>query len=75
MTRKWQHVYVVMRIDPANREVSAENAHLYVTAISVWPTQQEALAEVNRLNALNADQGCFYFFSEAKVYASPTAAR
>lgn len=39
-----------------------------VTVVAVVPCKEEALAEVERLNELNDEKRCHYFWTPAKVY-------
>ena len=39
-----------------------------ITVTSVVPTLEEAAAEVDRLNALNADKGATYFWMATRYY-------
>ncbi|MDQ3707848.1 MAG: hypothetical protein M3387_00800 [Actinomycetota bacterium] len=39
-----------------------------ITVVEVLPTKDQALAEVQRLNALNADKGCEYFWTPTRYW-------
>jgi hypothetical protein len=56
-------LHAVVRHDEYAREIA--NA---VTVVAVVPTKAEAVAEVDRLNDLNAGKRCRYFWTPAKYY-------
>lgn len=55
------HVYAVIRVD-----VGMQDIETAVTVKEVVPTMEEATAEVERLNKLNADKGCRYFWQTTR---------
>lgn len=65
---EWQHLFVVYRIDRAallDPSVPADHA---ITIKETLASEEEAVREVKRLNALNAGKGCEYSFQSAKYY-------
>lgn len=65
MKRQTQHVFAVVRVDTTAAN-SAEWTNR-ITVKEILETEEEALAEVDRLNLLNADRGCLYFFQKTRV--------
>lgn len=69
--RPKRQVFAVLRIDDFKEsdlpvdEVHGPH-HLSVTA--VLPTQQDAIDEVQRLNAANADKDCRYYWVATRYY-------
>ena len=62
---KYDHVFAVVRVDMFHGlEVPAES--LVVVKKVVW-TQEVAEAEVARLNHLNQDKGCVYFWQITRL--------
>ncbi len=59
---KWQHLFVVYRIDHDSFDPHA------VTIKEILTSEAEALREVERLNALNEGKRCEYSFQCAKYY-------
>ena len=55
---KYDHVYVVIRFDPPVEHAYPGNS---IVVTKVYHSEQAAIAEVDRLNELNADKGCRYF--------------
>lgn len=73
--REWRHLYVVFRVDPESlasdltRERGRTSPHWAGLKIKeILRTEEEAVAEVERLNALNGHKGCEYEFQSAKFY-------
>lgn len=69
MSREWVwhgkrkvQVYGVVRVDDY---LEGEDA---ITVMEVLPTPGEAKAEVERLNLLNADKHCHYFYLATRFY-------
>ncbi len=46
----------------------AEDITNAITVVAVVPTKQEAEQEVDRLNQVNAEKRCSYFWTPAKYY-------
>jgi len=57
-------VFALVRIDLPINEYEPEGS---VTVKKVFFQEHEALAEVNRLNDLNSDKGCRYFFQITRM--------
>ncbi len=64
----WQHLYVVYRCDRAALAHESAATDLVITIKEILPSEEEAVREVERLNALNRDKGCEYGFQSAKYY-------
>lgn len=65
MSRGKEQCFAIVRVDDfALRDAKVENA-ITVKAI-VWD-QDEAEREVARLNELNADKGCHYFWQASRA--------
>lgn len=64
-----QHVYAVIRFDRFS-----ELSELSFTVKEVVTTQEIAEAEVKRLNELNADKDCTYFWQTTRLFPPGTAA-
>jgi len=64
-----EHVYAVIRFD--RHMQSWENAF---TVKEIVRTQDIAESEVKRLNELNADKDCLYFWQTTRLFSSGTAA-
>ncbi len=58
----WYHLYVVYRYDPDFP------VHASITIKEILRSEDEAIREVDRLNALNGHKGCIYSFQSAKYY-------
>jgi hypothetical protein len=56
-------VYAVVRLD-----IFSGNAEDAVTVKEVVPTLEEAAAEVQRLNLLNSDKNCRYFWLATRYF-------
>ena len=60
MKKATRQVFAIVRLDKFLAEVSPpENT---ITVKEVVLTQEEAESEVHRLNAINRDKGCHYFW-------------
>lgn len=57
--------YAVFRID--EYDIAGIPKEQLVTIKEVWSSQEQAEAEVARLNAIKADKGCRYFALQPKV--------
>ena len=58
------HVYAVVRVDDFN----AEFGDGAISIKEILPTMEEAVAEVGRLNKLNADKECHYFWRMTRYF-------
>lgn len=58
------HVYAVIRIDDFNAEFG-DNA---ISIKEILPTMEEAIQEVERLNKLNAEKECHYFWRMTRYF-------
>lgn len=68
MSPSWTHLYVVYRIDHFLLEEGAvEDLADAVTIKEILPSEEEAIREVERLNALRNARS-EYFFASAKYY-------
>ncbi len=66
---KARHVFAVIRVDTFHRPtVEAEMA---ITVKEVVWTQEEAEHEVRRLNELNREKGCRYFWQLSRLAPMP----
>jgi len=60
---KYPHVYPIVRIDmPLTGDPQNQ-----VTVVKVLTTQLEAEAEIARLNQINADKSCTYFYCTSRL--------
>lgn len=65
----WSYVYVVFRVEPEIFQASeADDISALITIKEVLPSEEQADAEVQRLNALNSAKGVRYFFQNARHY-------
>lgn len=63
--KNYKHVYAVIRIDRfQGNEVSLKDK---VTVKEVIRTKEKAISEVERLNKVNADKGCEYFWQITRL--------
>jgi hypothetical protein len=58
-----KQVYAVLRLDKG----IADATHA-ITVKEVVPSQEEAVAEVERLNRVNADKNALYFWQTTRYY-------
>ena len=60
---RYQHVFVVLRADAYD-----EDGHVseHVTVKKVVASEEQARREVERLNAINSDKACRYYFEIAQ---------
>jgi hypothetical protein len=58
---KYDHVYAIIRLDEPAHISGAGNEDL-ITVKKIVRTKTEAEQEVQRLNIVNADKGCRYFY-------------
>ena len=61
---KHRHVYPIVRIDTPLDHTDAERK---ITVVKVLTSQEGAEAEVSRLNHINADKGCRYFWCTSRL--------
>jgi hypothetical protein len=67
---KYDHVYAIIRLDwPALSGVAPDKN--LITVKKVVRSQEEAEREVHRLNKLNADKGCQYFYQITRLERTP----
>ena len=64
----WKHVFVVARLDKYLAS-SANEPGEYITIKEVLPSEEEAVLEVERLNAGSNRSESVYFFQCAKYFA------
>ena len=65
----WSYVYVVYRVEPEIfRASEADDISTHITIKEVLSSEEEADAEVQRLNTLNSAKGVRYFFQNARHY-------
>jgi Domain of unknown function (DUF6429) len=64
-----QHVYAIIRFDGFS-----QNPELSFTVKEVVATPEIAESEVKRLNELNADKDCTYFWQTTRLFPPGTAA-
>ena len=62
---KYDHVFVIIRVDTF-QDIGAD-PETAVTATRAFPTKEAAEAEVQRLDRLNEDKGCVYFWLVARL--------
>jgi len=61
-------VYAVIRIDiPDGFSVSEQNMPQIITVKEIVLSLADATSEVARLNQLNSDKGCFYFWQTTRL--------
>jgi hypothetical protein len=75
MTRKtsWVRAYAVLRVDSGEIDSSIPNrgpGPSDVTVKEVVMSEAEAIAEVARLNDLNSEKGCRYFWQGTHLFAN-----
>jgi hypothetical protein len=68
---KFEHVYPIVRVDLPFDEAYPTNT---VAVVKVLATQEEAEAEVARLNKLGGDKACTYFFCTSRLIEQSTNA-
>jgi hypothetical protein len=62
---KYDHAFAIVRVD-GNIDNREEPSNLIVVKKVVW-SEEAAESEVARLNRLNADKGCVYFWTITRV--------
>ncbi len=68
---KFDHVYAIIRLDEGALSGITPDMNLIVVK-KVVRSQEEAEREVHRLNSLNADKGCRYFYQLTRLEKEPT---
>jgi len=62
---KYDHVFAIIRVDDFHDlEVSPETK---ITITKIVLTRETAEAEVARLNKLNSNKGCIYFYTITRI--------
>jgi hypothetical protein len=61
---KYKHVYPIVRID---KRISATDPTNSIMVVKVLTSQVDAEAEVSRLNQINADKNCIYFYCTSRL--------
>ena len=62
---KYDHAFAILRIDFTEDRDFISPDHITVKKV-VW-SEKIAQQEVNRLNELNADKGCQYFYQLTRI--------
>jgi hypothetical protein len=67
--RIFDHVYAIVRIDSSAQPLDASGNISFdcVTVLKVVWEEEDAVVEVERLNALNGDKGCRYFMQVTRL--------
>jgi len=65
-----KHAFAVVRVENDMPENSAPENR--ITVKEIVPTQEIAEAEVKRLNQLNKDKGCMYFWQVTRIVGAGT---
>ena len=61
---KFKHVYPIVRIDTPFNEADPTNTDMLVKVLT---SQTDAEKEVSRLNKINADKSCVYFYCTSRL--------
>ena len=61
-------VWVVVRLDLYQGDLSPDHPQSVITLREAVPTPEEAEAEADRLNALNAEKGVRYYAAPVRFY-------
>jgi hypothetical protein len=61
---KYRHVYPIVRIDKPFNEAHPTNT---LSVVKVLTSQAAAETEVSRLNAINANKRCVYFYDTSRL--------
>jgi hypothetical protein len=67
---KYDHVYAIIRLDEAALSGAMPDRNLVVVK-KVVRSKEEAEREVHRLNRLNADKKCQYFYQITRLEREP----
>jgi hypothetical protein len=65
--KEYQHVYGIIRVDQFRGLVEPEKLPLTITVKKIVREYETAKAEVERLNKLNSDKGCIYFWQVTRL--------
>lgn len=71
VTRGAEQLYAVVRFDHQNGDALSrlmDDPGMYITVKEILPTLDDAEREVQRLNALNAEKGCTYFWQVTRYF-------
>lgn len=63
---KYDHVYAIIRWDKYLESITSPLSNCFTVKKIVW-TEEEAQAEVDRLNQLNGDKGSDYFYQVTRL--------
>jgi len=66
---KYEHVYPIVRID---LPLTDRNPTDRVTVVKVLTSQKGAEIEASRLNQINADKSCTYFYCTSRLIEQST---
>jgi len=61
-------IWVVVRVDGLIDRHDPQTLRNRITVVEAFPTVDEAEAEVTRLNEVNADKGCVYFWAPTRFF-------
>jgi hypothetical protein len=61
---KYPHVYPIIRVDTP---LDPNDAQRNITVVKVMTSQAAVEAEVSRLNQVNADKSCTYFYCTSRL--------
>ena len=61
---KYLHVYPIVRVDTP---IDQSDPMQKITVVKVLTSQPDAEAEVSRLNKVNADKSCLYFYCTSRL--------
>jgi hypothetical protein len=61
---KYDHAFVVVRVDEFLEDSPIE---VKVSLVKALWSQEDAEVEVKRLNELNADKGCYYYWQVVRI--------
>jgi hypothetical protein len=61
---KYPHVYPIVRVDTP---IDQSDPMQKITVVKVLTSQPDAEAEVSRLNKVNADESCLYFYCISRL--------
>ena len=65
---KFEHVYPIVRVDTPFNQTNPTNT---VAVVKVLTSQADAEVEVARLNELNANKRCVYFYCTSPLIDKP----
>ena len=66
----WEYLFVVYRVDNWRVQAASSPSALEESIVikEALPSEGEAEFEVERLNRLNSDKECSYFYQQARFY-------